>query len=212
MVKSFIKVFIADDHTMIRDGLIRLMETTTDLIFAGEADNGQEAMAQARNADWDVLLLDLSLPGGGEATLQSIQSIRPDLPVIIYSMHPEDQYAIRLLKAGAAAYLSKGRSSTELLQAIRKVAQGKKYITHELAEKLLDGKETAAAAPHELLTDREYQVFMLLLDGKQPNDIVAELHVSASTVSTHINKIKQKLNTPTIVDIVKYAYRSGILH
>lgn len=212
MSKSFIRVFIADDHAMIRDGLSRLIETTTDLILAGEADNGQDVIDQARDADWDVLVLDLSLPGGGEATLQSLQVIRPQLPVILFSMHPEDQYAIRLLKSGAAGYLSKGRSSFELLQAIRTVAQGKKYLTPELAEKLLDGKSTEQAAPHELLTDREYQVFMLLLDGKQPNEIVAELHVSASTVSTHINKIKQKLNTPTIVDIVKYAYRVGILH
>jgi two-component system invasion response regulator UvrY len=211
-MQSSIRVFIADDHEMIRDGLARLIDASKDLVFAGEADNGQDVIQQARDAEWDVLVLDLNLPGGGEATLQSLQSIRPKLPVIIFSMHPEDQYALRLLKAGAMAYLTKGRPSSELLDAIRTVAQGKKYVTHELAMKLLDGNGPGEGHPHESLTDRENQVFMLLLGGKQPSEIVAELHVSASTVSTHINKIKQKLDAPTVVDIVKYAYRVGILH
>lgn len=211
-MRSTIRVFVADDHEMIRDGLARLLDASNDLELVGQAENGQDVVRQVKDADWDVLVLDLNLPGGGEATLQSVQSIRPKLPVIIFSMHPEDQYALRLLKAGAMAYLTKGRPSSELLDAIRKVHQGKKYITHELAMKLLDGQNPNDGFPHENLSDREHQVFMLLLSGKQPSEIVAELHVSASTVSTHINKIKQKLGAPTVVDIVKYAYRVGLLH
>ena len=206
-----IKVFIADDHAVIREGVARILEAAPDMHFAGQAESGHDVLELVRTADWDVLILDLSLPGGGEATMQSLQAIRPALPVIIFSMHPEDQYAIRLLKAGASAYLTKGRAGKELLDAIRKVARGKRYITQELAEQLLEQRDSVEAPGHELLTDREHQVFMLLLDGKQPGEIVEELHVSASTVSTHIQNIKRKLNAPSVVALVKYAYRVGLL-
>jgi len=206
-----IRVCIADDHAIIREGLSQILGTVDDIICVQTFQSGHEVLEEATNADWDVLILDLGLPGGGEATLQRLQVIRPSLPVIIFSMHPEDQYAIQLLQSGASAYLSKGRPSKEILEAIRTVSRGGKYVTQELAMQLLNTKKTAEQAPHQILSPREKQVFMLLIDGKQPSDIVKELHVSPSTVSTHIHRIKQKLQVESVVEMVKYAYRSGIL-
>lgn len=207
-----IRVFIADDHAVIRDGLTRILEEADDMECAGQVEDGAEVLDALDDTPFDVLVLDLSLPGGGEETLQRVKMRKPDLPVIIFSMHPEDSYALHLLKTGASAYISKGRSTMELLKAIRKVHQGRKYVTQELAELLLEHKDAGEEMPHERLSDRERQVFMLLLDGRSPSEIVDELLVSASTVSTHIQRIKQKLEVNSVVEMVKYAYRVGILH
>jgi len=206
---SCIRVFVADDHAIIREGIAKIIHETPDLVLAGQADSGHTVMERVKNEEWDVLILDLSLPGGGEATLQKCKQHRPDMPVIIFSMHPEDQYAIQLLREGAAAYLTKGRPISEIVSAIREVSKGKKYITNELAMQLLEHKPTTQA--HDVLTPREKQIFFLILDGKQPSEIVKDLHLSPSTVSTHIQHIKKKLNANSIVELVKYAYRSGLI-
>lgn len=206
-----IRVFIADDHAIIREGLARIIHETDDIELAGQAEECERVLTLAPDADWDVLILDLSLPGGGAETLQRLQYIRPQLPVIIFSMHPEDQYAIQLLKSGASAYLTKGRATEEMIAAIRTVARGERYVTQNIAAQLLFTNPTSGHKPHELLSARESQVFMLILDGKQPSDIVSELNISPSTVSTHIQNVKKKLGASSIVELVKYAYRSGIL-
>jgi DNA-binding NarL/FixJ family response regulator len=206
-----IRVAIADDHAIVREGLARILEAEDDMEVAVMLESGDDVLALAADADWDVLVLDLSLPGGGEATFEKLQYVRRGLPVIFFSMHPEDQYALQLLKAGAAAYLTKGRGSTEILSAIRKAAAGETYITQHLASQLLQAKPTQHQHAHELLTARERQVFVLLLEGKRPAEIVSELHVSPSTVSTHIQHIKKKLGVQSVVEMVKYAFRAGIL-
>lgn len=205
-----IRVFLADDHAIVRDGLKRLIAETPGLALAGETSKGREALERAQQDDVDVLVLDLSLEDlGGLEVLRRLREARPKLPVIVLSMYPEEQYAVRLLKLGAKAYLSKGRSSSELVEAIRTVAEGRRYLTPQVADALLSpGQEKA---PFERLSEREHQVFLLVAQGRTPGDIAAELNVSASTVSTHLMHIREKLGVRTNGELVQYAFRAGLV-
>jgi DNA-binding NarL/FixJ family response regulator len=198
------RVFIADDHGIVRDGLRRLLEDTDDMQVAGEASDGIEVVRRAAEEEWDVLLLDLSLPGlSGVEILARLKSIRPALKVLVLSMYPEDQHGPHLLRAGASGYLTKGRGGVEVLEALRTVARGGTYVTDVVARHLFAGE----SAPHEGLSRREYEIFMMLANGRMPSEIAAALNLGATTVSTYVARIRQKLGARTLNEIVQYAYR-----
>ena len=206
-----IRVFVADDHAIVRDGLRRLLAETTDMVLAGETRKGREVLDRAPAEAWDVLVLDLSLEDiGGIEVLRRLREQAPKLPVIVLSMYPEEQYALRILKMGASAYLSKGRSSAELLDAIRAASQGKRYLTPEVAESLLSPGSGASAVPHERLSEREHQVFLLVAEGLSSGEIATQLDLSPSTVSSHLVHIREKLGVRTNGEIMRYAYRAGL--
>ncbi len=207
-----IRVFVADDHTIVRDGLRRLIEETPGMELAGETARGRTVIERAGDGSWDVLVLDLSLEDvGGVEVLRELRERAPKLPVIVLSMYPEAQYAVRTLRMGAAAYLSKGRSSAELVEAIRTVAQGRRYVTPEVADALVTSGGKADGAPHERLSEREHQVFLLLAEGRSPGDIAAELDLSPSTVSSHLVHIREKLGMRTNGEVIQYAFRAGLM-
>jgi len=205
-----IRVFIADDHAVLRAGLELMLAATDDLTVVGTAADGRAALLSPAIDGCDVLILDLSLPKvSGVEVLRQIHERRPDLPIVILSMYPEDQYALHLLRAGASAYLSKDRPPEELLAALRKVARGGSYVTDTLAEHARRGKG-AEAPPHERLTPREREVLLLLVDGRTVSEIAAEIDLGLSTVSNHLRHIKDKLGVRTNAEIVGYAHRAGL--
>jgi len=206
-----IKIFLADDHVVVRHGLRRLLEDTDDLQLVGETSRGREVLERAPLEGWDVLVLDLSLDDvGGIEILRRLRADVPALPVLVLSMYPESEYAVRILKMGAAGYLSKGRSSAELLEAIRTVASGRRYVTSTAADALLEAGPGRSVEPHERLSEREMQVFLLVARGKAPGDIAAELDISASTVSSHLAHIREKLGARTNGELLTYAFRAGL--
>ncbi len=200
-----IRVLIADDHRILREGLKQLLAECADIEVGGEAENGFEALDKVRKEDWNVLVMDMSMPGkSGVELIRQVKLEKPKLPILILSMHKEDVYAMRTLKAGASGYLSKDSASTELVKAIRKVAGGGVYINSNIAEKLAIGLMPASdALPHTLLSDREYQIFLMLVSGKGITEIGDELHVSVKTVSTHKTRIMQKMNIATLSGLIK---------
>jgi DNA-binding NarL/FixJ family response regulator len=208
-----IRVLIADDHRILREGLKQLLAESGDITVGGEAENGFEALDKIRKEDWNAVVLDMSMPGkSGIELIRQIKEEKPKLPILILSMHKEDVYALRTLKAGASGYLSKDSASTELVKAIRKVAGGGVYINSNIAEKLAVGLMPASdAAPHTLLSDREYQIFLMLVSGKGITDIADELHLSVKTVSTHKTRIMQKMNITSLSGLIKYAIKHGLL-
>ena len=207
-----IRVFIADDHAIVREGIKRLLENAANLVVVGEADTGAAAVEKARAEAWDVLVLDLTLPDlNGLEVLKQVKAIRPRLKVLVLTMQAEDQYALRILKAGADGYLTKGRPGDEILEAIRKIAGGGKYLTPRLAELLLSTRPDAEREPHEMLTDREHDVLVMIGRGKTPSAVANELGVSPSTVSTHIHRIKTKLGLESVGQLVQYAVRAGLV-
>jgi DNA-binding NarL/FixJ family response regulator len=204
-----IRVFLADDHAIVRDGLRRLITETEGMVVVGETHRGQVVLDRAEVEAWDVLVLDLSLADiGGIEVLRRLRQRKPTLPIVILSMYPEEQYAARLLRMGAAAYLSKGRSSDELVSAIRATALGRRYVTSTAANALLDVPD--GGAPHERLSQREHQVFVLVTQGRAPGEIAAELDLTPSTVSSHLAKIREKLGVRTNGEVIQYAYRAGL--
>jgi DNA-binding NarL/FixJ family response regulator len=206
-----IHVFIADDHAVLRAGLELMLAATDDLTVVGTAADGRAVLLHPALDACDVLILDLSLPKvSGVEVLRQIHERRPDLPIVILSMYPEDQYALHLLRAGASAYLSKDRPPEELLAALRKVAGGGSYLTDTLAEHALRGKGGGEAPPHERLTPREREVLLLLVDGRTVSEIAAEIDLGLSTVSNHLRHIKDKLGVRTNAEIVGYAHRAGL--
>ncbi|MBS4096627.1 MAG: response regulator transcription factor [Sulfuricella sp.] len=208
-----IRVLIADDHRILREGLKQLLAESGDIIVGGEAENGFEALDKARKEDWDAVVLDMSMPGkSGIDLIRQIKDEKPKLPILILSMHKEDMYALRTLKAGASGYLSKDSASAELVKAIRKVAGGGVYINSNIAEKLAIGLMPANdVAPHTLLSDREYQIFLMLVSGQGITEIADELNLSVKTVSTHKTRIMQKMNITSLSGLIKYAIKHGLL-
>jgi DNA-binding NarL/FixJ family response regulator len=206
-----IRVFIADDHAIVRHGLRELIAATDDMKVVGEAADGRALLNQAPTLACDVLILDLSLPRvNGPEVLKRIKALRPSLPVVVLTMYPEDQFALTLLRSGASAYLCKDRPSSELLEAIRRVAAGRSYFTETIAEQLMAG-EKSDGPPHARLTAREHQVFTLIIQGRTSSEIAAELDLTAGTVSNHLAKIKEKLGAHSLAEIVRYAYRAGLI-
>lgn len=201
------RVLIVDDHAIVREALAQWIASTDDLVVAGVAATAREAIARVRDAAFDVLILDLSLPdGGGLEVLPEVRLHAPDARVIVYSMYPERQYGPRLMRDGVAAYLSKDRSIRELLAAIRKVAAGGRYITDVVADNLL-----SPTGAWDDLSARELQVMQLLGQGRKTSEIAAQLHISASTVSTHFKRIRDKLGAESLTDLIRMAFRQGLV-
>ena len=198
-----IRVLLADDHKIVRDGLKRILASTTDVEVAGEAASGDEALALVKANDYDLALLDMSMPGlAGIDLIKRIKIEKPALRLLVLSMHGELQYAARALKAGASGYLNKDSAGEQLLGAIRKVAAGGVHITEAAAASLVSASGKSA---HEALSDREFEVMRLLVEGLGPTDIAERLHLSVKTVSTHKTRILEKLNLRSTADLVRYA-------
>lgn len=202
-----IKILIADDHAIMREGLKQILAGCGDMQVVGEAVDGADALDNIRRQPPDVVLLDISMPGrSGIELIKQIKSEKPKLVILVLSMHKESQYAGRALKAGASGYLCKDRASGQLVQAIRKVASGGIFICPEAAENLV--MELAVknnALPHTLLSDREYQIFRLLVAGHGITEMANMLNVSVKTVSTHKARIMRKMSLPSVADLVRYA-------
>jgi DNA-binding NarL/FixJ family response regulator len=205
------KVLIADDHPIFRAGLRETLAKESDVDFVGEADNGHKVLELARKQRWNVVVLDITMPGkGGLEVLQELRRERPKLPVLVLSAHPEGQLALRLLKAGAAGYLTKEKAPEVLVTAIRKVVAGGKYISESLAEKVVLEFESEKP-PHETLSDREYQVMLMIASGKAIRKIAKELFLSISTVSTYRARIFEKMNMKSNAELIRYALKRRLI-
>ena len=202
-----IEVLIADDHAIIRDGLKKILADTDDMVVAGEAMNGAITLEKMRERDWGLVVLDLSMPGrSGIELIKLIKAEKPKCPVLIFSMHPEEQYAVRALRAGASGYLSKEGDSDLILPALRKVAGGGVYFSAKVAEILVsEATPHKEALPHQRLSDREFQIFERIVHGMSMTEIAHELFLSIKTVSTHKSHIMAKMEMATQVDLVRYA-------
>jgi len=208
-----LKVLIADDHPVVREGLKQIVTETQDMVVAGEANNGQEVLNKIREGDYDVIVLDITMPGrNGMDVLRQLRSERPRLPVLILSIHSEEQYALRALRAGASGYLTKESAPDELVVAIRKVSWGGKYISSSLAEKLAFKLEVGREqAPHETLSDREYQVMCRIASGKTVMEIAQELSLSEKTISTYRSRILEKMNMKNNAELTYYAIKNQLV-
>jgi DNA-binding NarL/FixJ family response regulator len=208
-----IKALIADDHTVVREGLKQVLSGTDDIVVAYEASTGGEALSEALKNDYDVVLLDITMPGGNVMDiLKQLKLSKPEQKILILTMHPEEQYAIRALKAGASGYLTKDSASNELIRAIRKVSKGGKYVSSELAEKLASviGIDYEGL-PHEQLSDREYQILCLIASGKTVTQVSEELSLSAKTVSTYRGRILRKMDLKTNAELIYYAVKNELV-
>jgi len=208
-----IRVLVADDHAVVRRGVVQILAESPHIVVAGEASCGSEVLRAVRENDYDIVLLDIAMPGGsGLEVLKQLHSLRPDVQVLILSMYPEKQYAMRALRAGAAGYLTKDSAPDELIDAIDRISRGDKYITRSLAQELaseLGGN--ADKELHEALSDREYQVMRLLAAGKSVSEIAAQLSLSVKTVSTYRTRILEKLDLKTTAEIMHYALERGLV-
>lgn len=210
---EMIKVLIADDHAIVRGGLKQILADTSDITVAGEAGHGQEVLEKLNKMSYDVVVLDISMPGrSGLDILAQLKREFPRTRVLILSMHPEEQYAMRALKAGASGYLTKESVPDELIAAIRKVSAGRKYISSSLAERLAiaweDGREKSV---HERLSDREYEILCMIARGKSVKEIAVELRLSIKTVSTYRSRILSKTEMKNNAEIIYYAIKNNII-
>lgn len=208
-----IKVLIADDHSIFRQGVKQILADTKDIVVAGEAESGRTALQLFRAYGCDVLLLDISLPDRcGIETLKQIRKDRPTAAVLMLSMHREDLYAVRSIKAGAAGYLNKQSAPAELVNAIRQVAAGKKYVSAALAQELASHiSEDRETKPHETLSDREYQTLTLIASGKAVSDIASELTLSVKTISMYRSRLLQKMNLRHNAELTHYAIKNQLV-
>lgn len=211
-MKKPIRVLIADDHAIVRQGLRQILSDTPDLTVAGEAENGVQAVQMVRAGEWDVVLMDVSMPDrNGIDALKLIKKEFPRLPVLILSMYPEEQYAIRALKAGAAGYLTKQSAPELLVTAIRQVASGKKYVSPSLAEELANAiGDDSERPPHEKLSDREYQTLCMIASGKTPAEIAEALNLSVKTVSVYRARLLEKMNLRNNAELTHYGLKHGL--
>jgi DNA-binding NarL/FixJ family response regulator len=208
-----IRVLVADDHAVVRRGVVQILDEAPDLVAAGEASTGRQVLQQVQENEYDVLVLDIGMPdGSGLEVLHQLRTLRPELRVLILSMYPERQYALRALKAGAAGYLTKESAPDELTAAVRRIAGGGKYITQSLAEEL-----TAALvgeteqSPEEILSDREFQVVCMLAEGKTIAGIAEELSLSVKTISTYRARVLEKLGLNNTAEIIRYAFEHKLV-
>ena len=201
-----IRVLLADDHTLVREGLRQLLGATADIRVEGEAATGDEALALVKANDYDLAVLDMSMPGlSGIELIKRLRLEKPRLRLLVLSMHGEQQYAVRALKAGASGYLTKDGASAQLVGAIRKVAGGGVHISEAAAAQLVGAIGGGDALPHTRLSDREFEVFRLLVAGDNPTGIAERLHLSVKTISTHKTRILEKMGMESIADLVRYA-------
>jgi len=208
-----IRILIADDHAIVRAGLRHFISDQPDMQVAGEASTGSEAIALVRSGEFDVVLLDISMPDkNGIDTLKTLKQVRPELPVLMLSAYAEGQYAVNLLRAGAAGYLSKEAASTQLVGAIRTVVLGRKFVSPALAQILADGVTGDADSPlHGELSQREFQIFCKLAAGAAVSKIADELHLSVKTVSTYRTRVLEKMGMKTNADLTYYAIKNGLI-
>jgi DNA-binding NarL/FixJ family response regulator len=208
-----LRILIADDHAIVRQGLKQIVTETRDMIVSGEASNGQELLNKIKDDDYDVVVLDITMPGrNGIDVLRQLRIERPGLPILMLSIHPEEQYAFRALKAGASGYLTKESAPDELVVAIRKVSSGGKYISASLAEKLaFDLEAGREQAPHETLSDREYRVMCMIASGKTVMVIARELMLSEKTISTYRSRILEKMNMKNNAELTYYAIKNQLV-
>ena len=208
-----IKILIADDHPIVRKGLKEIIEETSDMVVADEANNGEEVLKKALKNDLDVVVLDISMPGTSWIDiLKKIKKEKPELSVLVLSMHPEELYAVQVFRAGASGYLTKQSTPDELLAAIRKISTRRKYISASLAEKLAyDLENDANGPPHKTLSNREYEVMCLIATGKTVKEIAEELKLSVKTISTYRSRILEKMNMRNNAELTHYAIKSRLV-
>jgi DNA-binding NarL/FixJ family response regulator len=207
-----VRIVLADDHAIVREGLKRIVSEVQDFAVAGEAADGTQVMQIVRSLEFDVLVLDLSMPGrSGMELIKLVKAEKPRLRILVLSMHQETQYAVRAIKSGASGYLTKESAPAQLEQAIRKIAAGGAYISAEVAEQLALGAMPGNdAPPHASLSDREFEVFRLLVAGDAVSDIAGKLNLSVKTVSTHKSNLMQKLGLGNHTELVRYALKHGL--
>jgi len=208
-----IKILIADDHPIVREGLKRIFAREPHMDVVAEAQSGRDVLDKIEREELDIILLDINMPGPNWLeVLKELKSRKPKVPVIILSMHKEEEYIVRALKTGASGYLTKESVMDELIQAVRKVSQGGKYVSAIAAEKLIDYLDTDSEVPlHRALSDREYEVMCLLASGKKTREIAEELFLSPNTVSTYRARIFEKMNMNSVAEIVQYAVKNNLL-
>jgi DNA-binding NarL/FixJ family response regulator len=208
-----IRFLVADDHAVVRRGLKQILVEEFGSVDFGEAASSQELLQRIQEQEWDILILDITMPGrSGLDALKELRQIRPRLPVLVLSMHPEDQFAVRVLRAGAAGYLTKERAPEELIGAVRKVLAGGKYVGPSLAEKLaLYLERDTEQLPHETLSDREYQVMCMIASGKTVTEVADSLALSVKTVSTYRARILEKMNMRTNAELTHYALKNHLV-
>jgi len=208
-----IRIVVADDHAIVREGLKQILGAQADFQVVAEASDGHEALKRVRELDFDVLLLDMSMPGkSGVELIKQVRAEKPKLRILVLTMHEEHQYAVRAIRAGASGYLTKEGASAQLVTAIRKVASGGAYISAEVAEQLaLNAMPDATAAPHERLSDREFQVFRMIAEGKSVSEIADRLNLSVKTVSTHKANVLAKMGLSTQGELIRYALENDLV-
>jgi two-component system, NarL family, invasion response regulator UvrY len=209
-----IEILIADDHAIVRRGLKQILADSKDIVVAGEATNGREALELVQQRDWDVLVLDITMPGrSGLDILKDIRQFRAKLPILVLSMHAEEQFATRMLKAGADGYLNKESAPEELVKAIRKVHAGGKYVSPAQADRMIGavaGQQTGQ--PHESLSDREFEILCLIASGKTVSQIGRELSLSVKTISTYRSRILEKMRMKTNAELTHYAIKIELVN
>jgi len=208
-----IRVLIADDHPLLRSGLTHVLQKEPDFCPPGEAENSDQVIEKIKEKPWDVVVLDIAMPGrSGLEALSEIKKLRPGLPVLIMSMHSEEQFAIRSIKAGASGYLNKNEAVPELVRAIRRILSGRKYVSAAFAEVLAKAIESGEERPlHETLSDREYHVVCRIAAGKSVSEIAEETALSVKTISTYRTRALEKMGMRTNAELTRYAIRSGLV-
>ena len=208
-----IRILIADDHAIVRQGLKQIVADVPDMTVSGEASNAEEVLDRLLKSDCDVVLLDITMPGShGLDTLRELKSRRPELPILVLSVHPEDQYAVRALKAGASGYMTKESAPEELVAAIRKVTGGGEYVGPSLAERLDLDLSTGTSGPlHEELSERELEIMLMIASGMKTSQIAAELWLSVKTVGSHRSRILEKMGMKSNVELAHYAIQNRLL-
>jgi DNA-binding NarL/FixJ family response regulator len=208
-----IRVLVVDDHPIVRDGLREVFKHTPHIVIKGEAETGQQALDFLRKNEVDVMLLDISMPGMSWLdVLQNALGLRPRLAVLILSMHKDEDFITRSLQAGAAGYLTKESVGSELALAVEKAARGGKFISSQAAEKMADYiRQKDPKAPHQALSDREFQVMLLLARGRKPSEIAGELFLSVNTIHTYKKRVLEKMRAKSTADLVRYAIKAGLL-
>ena len=208
-----VRVLIVDDHPIVRGGLKELLVRQLETVACGEASNADETLAQVHRQPWDVLILDITMPGrSGFDILSDVRQVQPRLPILVLSVHPEEQYAKRAIKAGASGYLKKDSAPEELIEAVRKLLAGRRYISASLAERFAEDLHEGPDRPaHDALSAREFEILVMIGSGKTVTQTAEELHLSAATVSTYRTRVLEKMNMATTAELMRYAFRNHLV-
>jgi two-component system invasion response regulator UvrY len=207
-----LKILIADDHPVVRRGLKQIIAEISDMVVADEATDGWEVLSKVRAGDYDVVLLDITMPGkNGIDVLTQLKCEKPSLPILVLSMHPEEQFAVRALRAGASGYLTKESAPNELVTAIQKVSSGGMYVSPSLAEELASVIQQSEKLPHKSLSNREYQVMCLFASGKTATEIAKEMSLSVKTISTYRSRILEKMGMKNNAQFIRYAVKNRLV-